>query len=84
MTLEITHVGGTCAAGCKVGQTYDLSPIKTDNLCGTFYFVLVPELAVFACDGQLPYGEEKDKLEVRCPDYKNDVRGILTRELVGE
>jgi uncharacterized repeat protein (TIGR04076 family) len=84
ITLEITHVGGMCMAGCKVGQKFDLSTTKTDNLCGTFYHSLFPTISVFGSDGDLWYLPEKDKMEVRCPDYFNDVRGILKRECEGE
>lgn len=84
ITLEITHVGGICMAGCKVGQKLDLSTTKTDNLCGTFYHSLFPTISVFSNDGDLWFLPDKNKLEVRCPDYINDVRGILKREYMGE
>ena len=84
ITLEITKVGGICMAGCKVGQKYELSTRKTDNLCGTFYHSLFPTISVFANDGDLWFLPDKNQLETRCPDYVNDVRGILKREFVGE
>jgi uncharacterized repeat protein (TIGR04076 family) len=84
ITLEITKVGGLCMAGCKVGQTFELSTTKTDNVCGSFYHSLFPTISVFDNDGELWFLPDKNKLEVRCPDYVNDVRGILKREYVGE
>jgi len=84
ITLEITRVGGICMAGCRVGQTYDLSTTKTDNLCGTFYHSLFPTISVLGSDGDMWFLPDKNKLEVRCPDYINDVRGTLKREYVGE
>jgi uncharacterized repeat protein (TIGR04076 family) len=84
ITLEITRVGGICMSGCKVGKKFDLSDNKTDNLCGTFYHSLFPTISVFDYDGDLWFLSDKNKLEVRCPDYINDVRGILRREHVGE
>ena len=84
ITLEITNVGGICMSGCKVGQKFDLSDNRTDNLCGTFYHSLFPTISVFDYDGVLWFLSDKNKLEVRCPDYVNDVRGILKREYVGE
>jgi uncharacterized repeat protein (TIGR04076 family) len=84
ITLEITNVGGICMSGCKVGQKFDLSDNRTDNLCGTFYHSLFPTISVFDYDGDLWFLSDKNKLEVRCPDYVNDVRGILKREYVGE
>ena len=84
ITLEITYVGGICMAGCKVGQIYELSTRKTANLCGTFYNSLFPTISVFQNDGELYYLPDKDSFPVRCPDYLNDVRGILKREYVGE
>jgi len=84
ITLEITRVSGICMAGCKVGQKFDLSTTKTDNICGTFYHSLFPTISVFGNDGDMWFLPDKNKLEVRCPDYINDVRGILKRVYVGE
>jgi uncharacterized repeat protein (TIGR04076 family) len=84
ITLEITHISGTCLGGCKLNQTYDLSTTKTDNLCGTFYHGLFPLLSVFDYDGELWFAKDKNNVEVRCPDYINDVRGILRREPIGQ
>jgi uncharacterized repeat protein (TIGR04076 family) len=84
ITLEITKVGGICMAGCMVGQKYELSTRKTDNLCGTFFHSLFPTISVFANDGDLWFLPDKNQLEARCPDYINDVRGTLKREYVGE
>ena len=84
ITLEITKVGGICMAGCKVGQKFELSTTKTDNLCGTFYHSLFPTISVMANDGDMWFLPDKNQLEVRCPDYVNDVRGTLKREYVGE
>jgi len=84
ITLEITQVGGICMGGCTVGQRYELSTTKTGNLCGTFYNSLYPTLAVFEYDGEMWFLPDKNQMEVRCPDYINDVRGILKREYVGE
>ena len=84
ITLEITQGGGTCMAGCKVGQTFELSTTKTDNLCGAFYHSLFPTISVFDNDGEFWYLPNKDTFPVRCPDYVNDVRGTLRRDYVGE
>jgi len=84
LTLEITKVGGICMAGCKVGQTFELSTTKTDNLCGTFYHGLFPTISVFDNGADMWFLPDKDKMEVRCADYINDVRGILRRECLGE
>jgi len=84
LTLEINHVGGICMAGCKVGEKHDLSDTKTDNLRGTFYHSLFPTISVLDSDGDRWFLPDKNKMEVRCPDYINDVRGSLNREYVGE
>ena len=41
-------------------------------------------LLVFNYDGDLWFLSDKNQLEVRCPDYINDVRGTLKREYAGE
>lgn len=84
ITLEITHVGGICMAGNKIGQKFELSTTKTDNLCGTFYHSLFPTISVLSNDGDFWFLPDKNTMEVRGPDYFNDVRGILKREYVGE
>ena len=84
LTLTITNVGGTCMAGCKVGGTYDISTIKTDNLCGNFYRSIYPWIHVFYHDGEVSFLPDKNSMEVRCPDYINDVRGRLVREAIEE
>ena len=79
LELTITHVGGTCMAGCKIGGKYDISTIKTDNMCGNFYRSIYSWIHVFYHDSDVWFLPEKDKMEVRCPDYINDVRGELVR-----
>lgn len=82
ITLTITSIGGICNAGCKVGDVYEISSIKTDNLCGFFYHSLFPTLCTFDYGGNIWFLPDKDKMEVRCPDFFNDVRGILERRRI--
>ncbi|MBI5376322.1 MAG: TIGR04076 family protein [Candidatus Schekmanbacteria bacterium] len=84
LTLTITSISGKCNAGCKVGEKYDISSIKTDNLCGFFYHSLFPTLCTFDYGGEIWFLPDKNRMEVRCPDYINDVRGTLERKLKEE
>lgn len=79
ITLTITSIGGTCNAGCKIGNKYDISSIKTGSLCGFFYNSLFPTLCTFGYGGNIWFLPDKDKMDVRCPDFFNDVRGTLER-----
>jgi hypothetical protein len=50
----------------------------------TIYHSLFPTISVFCNEGEFWFAPDKDNMEIRCPDYFNDVRGTLKRECVGE
>jgi len=79
ITLTITNVGGICPYGIRTGDKYNISPMKTDNLCGIFYHTIYPTLTTFYFGGEMSFLIEKDKMEVRCPDFRNEVWGIIER-----
>jgi len=69
---------GTCGAGHKVGDTFEISCHNTGGLCGWFYHDIFPSLQTFQFGGNLPWWEE-DTIEVRCPDPYNLVTMKLER-----
>ena len=79
ISLTITNVGGICPYGIRTGDKYNISPLKTDNLCGIFYHSIYPTLTTFYFGGEMSFLIEKDKMEVRCPDFRNEVWGIIER-----
>ena len=50
---------GTCSAGHKEGDTFDISCHNPDGLCGFFYHDIFPTLSTFQFGGNLPWWEGK-------------------------
>ena len=78
--IEATIIGseGTCGAGHKVGDTFEISCHNTGGLCGWFFHDIFPNLETFQFGGSLPWWNG-DTIEVRCPDPYNLVTMKLTR-----
>ena len=79
ITLTITNVGGKCPYGIRTGYKYNISPMRTDNLCGIFPHTIYPTLTAFYFGGEMSFLMDKNKIEVRCPDFRNEVWGSLER-----
>jgi uncharacterized repeat protein (TIGR04076 family) len=75
---EITSVKGTCSAGHKVGETFEISCHNPAGLCGWFYHDIFPNLMTFQFGGGLPWWQG-DTIQVQCPDSYNLVTMKLTR-----
>jgi len=70
--IVATIVGseGTCTAGHKVGDSFEISCYNPGGLCGWFYHDIFPSLQTFQFGGKLPWWKG-DVIEVRCPDPFN-------------
>ncbi|HBB17361.1 MAG: hypothetical protein A3J94_12485 [Syntrophus sp. RIFOXYC2_FULL_54_9] len=84
--LKITSVTGSCAAGHKVGEEFDLSKDfvlgYTGNgkaLCPSAFYAAFPNWRVLRFGGELPWEEDKDKAHVACPDPLNPLVMELRR-----
>ena len=75
---EITSVKGTCSAGHKVGETFEISCHNPAGLCGWFYHDIFPNLMTFQFGGGLPWWQG-DTIQVQCSDSYNLVTMKLTR-----
>lgn len=75
---EIMSVKGTCSAGHKVGETFEISCHNPAGLCGWFYHDIFPNLMTFQFGGGLPWWQG-DSIQVQCPDSYNLVTMKLTR-----
>jgi uncharacterized repeat protein (TIGR04076 family) len=78
--LKITSVKGTCAAGHKVGEEFDLSKEfvlgysgNGKALCPSAFYAAFPNWRVLRFGGALPYETDKDTAQVACPDPLNPV-----------
>jgi len=74
----ITGVKGTCSAGHRVGDSFEISCHDPGGLCGFFYHDLFPALTTFQFGGSLPWWEG-DTIDVQCPDSHNLVTLKLER-----
>lgn len=85
----VTGLRGECNAGHKVGDRFELSsfgevhqrffPTNIGNLCGYFYASVHPFALVLMCGGELPWQENRDSIEVECPDRRNALKLELQR-----
>ncbi len=74
----IKGVKGTCSAGHKVGDTFELSGHSSAGLCGFFYHGLFPYIIMLQFGGGFPpeWGNP-DVMEMDCLDKWN----LITLEL---
>ena len=78
IVATIVGAEGTCGAGHKVGDTFEISCHNTAGLCGWFYHDIFPNLETFQFGGNLPWWEG-DTIMTRCPDPFNQVTMKLER-----
>jgi uncharacterized repeat protein (TIGR04076 family) len=86
VVLKIVSVKGTCAAGHKAGQEFDLSKdfvlgYSGDGtaLCPSAFYAAFPNWRVLRSGGELPWEEDKDTAHVACPDPFNPLIMELRR-----
>jgi uncharacterized repeat protein (TIGR04076 family) len=86
VVLKITSVKGTCAAGHKVGDEFDLSKDfivgysgNGKALCPAALYAAYPNWRILRFGGELPWAEDKDMTQVACPDPLNPVVMELRR-----
>jgi uncharacterized repeat protein (TIGR04076 family) len=76
ITATVTGLKGTCNAGHRVGETFDLCAHDPGGLCGFFFHDLFPSLQTFQFGGTMPWWQG-DVIELQCPDSYN----LLTLQL---
>lgn len=74
----VKDVKGTCNAGHRKGDTFEISCHDPAGLCGFFYHAIFPSLSTFQFGGSLPWWQG-DTIEVQCPDSHNLVTLTLQR-----
>lgn len=82
VVATITVVKGTCNAGHKVGDTFEISCHNPAGLCGYFYHDIFPTLSTFQFGGKLPWWQG-DSIQTKCPDPYNLVTMKLERSIRG-
>jgi uncharacterized repeat protein (TIGR04076 family) len=86
VVLKILSVKGTCDAGLREGQEFDLSNefslgISKDGktLCPSAFYAAYPFWRVLRFGGEFPWEKNKDLGHVACPDPFNPVIMELRR-----
>jgi len=86
VVLKIVSVKGTCAAGHKVGEEFDLSKDfilgfsgEGRALCPSAFYAAFPSWRVLRFGGEFPWEEDKDTAHVACPDPLNPLMMELRR-----
>ena len=76
----IKEVKGSCSAGHKVGDRFELSGYTSGGLCGFFYHDIFPYIIMLEFGGGFPaeYGSP-DVVEMECVDRVNAVKIELRR-----
>ncbi len=72
LMAEVISVKGTCTAGHKAGESFQIGCWDTGGLCGFFYHDIFPNLSVMQFDGQYPWGPAGE-MTLECPDRQNAV-----------
>ncbi len=86
VVLKVVSVKGTCNAGHKVGQEFDLSKEFTlgyrpdgKALCPSAFHAVYPSWRVLRFGGEMPWEADKDLAHVACPDALNPMVMELRR-----
>lgn len=78
IVATVIGVKAFCNAGHKVGDSFEISCYKSNELCGFFYHSIFADLQTFQFNGNLPWWEG-DTIELQCPDSYNQVTIKLER-----
>lgn len=78
VVATVTGVKGSCSAGHKAGDSFEISCHNPAGLCGFFYHDIFPNLSTFQFGGSLPWWDG-DKIQLQCPDSDNLVTITLER-----
>jgi uncharacterized repeat protein (TIGR04076 family) len=70
VTSTVVETKGSCSAGHRPGDTFELSCHNPAGLCGFFYHSIFPELQTFQFGGSLHWWNG-DRIEGQCPDVAN-------------
>ncbi len=70
---------GTCEAGHKVEDEFDVSGLTPSGLCPFAFYAMFPFLVALQYGGTFPWEQDPDKSSVACPDATNPVVFELKR-----
>jgi len=77
---KVESIKGSCSAGHKVGDVFEINTHKTGGICGWCYHDLFPTLMTLSMGGAIPWRENQKEFTYQCPDRYNDVKFIIKRK----
>ena len=77
---KVESMKGTCSAGHKVGDTFEINTHKTGGICGWCYHDLFPTLMTLGMGGTIPWRPNRDEFTYVCPDRSVDVTFKITKK----
>jgi uncharacterized repeat protein (TIGR04076 family) len=72
LVAEVISVKGSCNAGHKPGESFQIGCWDSGGLCGFFYHDIFPNLNVMQFGGEYPWGSAEE-MTLECPDRQNVV-----------
>lgn len=79
LVASVTSQKGTCEAGHKIGDKFDVSGLTPRGMCPYAFYTMFPFLVTLQNDGSFPWEKDPDKSSVACPDPENPVVFELRR-----
>ena len=79
----IKDVKGRCNVKHKKGDVIELSGHDSGGLCGFFYHDIFPSIITLQFGGTFPWSQDRDVVELECPDRHNVVKIELKRIRLG-
>ncbi|MFQ5869525.1 MAG: TIGR04076 family protein [Candidatus Zixiibacteriota bacterium] len=76
ITIKEIRGSGVCPAGHKIGEVFRVGEGK---LCVWAEHTILPFATALRLGGEIPWGDNKDFIEVACPDADNTVIFELKR-----
>ena len=79
MKARVISQKGTCVAGHKVGDEFDIGELTPAGICPWAFHAFFPFAEVLQYGGSFPWESDPDKATVACPDADNPVVFELSR-----
>jgi uncharacterized repeat protein (TIGR04076 family) len=80
ITIKVISQKGTCVAGHKVGDEFKCAGVTPEGLCVYAFDSMFSFLSTLMFGGEFFWSDDKDAVEVACPDADNPVVFELRRE----
>jgi uncharacterized repeat protein (TIGR04076 family) len=73
MIAKVISQQGTCPAGHKVGDEFEVGQTTSEGLCSWAFYTMFPFAETLQFGGTFPWEGGSEKAKVLCPDPDNPV-----------